>query len=57
MSKENNGPTVRRDLPGEVVAIKNVFITMRDGCRIASRIWLPADATAHPVPAILEYIP
>lgn len=39
------------------MAIENVFITMRDGCRIAARIWLPADANAHPVPAILEYIP
>ncbi len=30
---------------------------MRDGCRIAARLWLPADAEHHPVPAILEYIP
>lgn len=30
---------------------------MRDGIRLAARIWLPHDAGDHPVPAILEYIP
>jgi putative CocE/NonD family hydrolase len=30
---------------------------MRDGCRLSARIWLPEDAAALPVPAILEYIP
>lgn len=30
---------------------------MPDGCRLAARMWLPEDALAHPVPAILEYIP
>jgi putative CocE/NonD family hydrolase len=30
---------------------------MADGCRLAARIWLPDDAEADPVPAILEYIP
>ena len=30
---------------------------MSDGCRLAARIWLPADAETAPVPAILEYIP
>ena len=30
---------------------------MTDGCRLAARIWLPADAEVMPVPAILEYIP
>src|SRR5438270_7200776 len=34
-----------------------VWITLADGCRLAARIWLPADAEATPVPAILEYIP
>jgi putative CocE/NonD family hydrolase len=37
--------------------IENVWIPMADGCRIAARIWLPKDARAAPVPAILEYIP
>ncbi|HEY5700579.1 MAG TPA: CocE/NonD family hydrolase [Gammaproteobacteria bacterium] len=30
---------------------------MKDGCRIAARIWLPVDADISPVPAVLEYIP
>ncbi|MGD9387881.1 MAG: CocE/NonD family hydrolase [Gammaproteobacteria bacterium] len=30
---------------------------MADGTRLAARIWLPEDATHHPVPAIFEYIP
>jgi putative CocE/NonD family hydrolase len=37
--------------------IENVWIPMSDGCRLAARIWLPADAEKTPVPAILEYIP
>ena len=30
---------------------------MADGVRLSARIWLPDDAEANPVPAILEYIP
>ena len=30
---------------------------MPDGMRLSARIWLPEDAEATPVPAILEYIP
>jgi predicted acyl esterase len=30
---------------------------LRDGTKLAARIWLPFDAEAHPVPAILEYLP
>ncbi len=30
---------------------------MPDGTRLAARIWLPEDAEAAPVPAIIEYIP
>ena len=37
--------------------IENVWIPMADGCRIAARIWMPENAEAEPVPAILEYIP
>ena len=50
-------PIIRHDLPEKVLDIENVFITMSDGCRIAARLWLPATAEHHPVPAILEYIP
>jgi len=37
--------------------IENLFITLRDGTRLAARIWLPQDAERKPVPAILEYLP
>src|SRR3954447_2581077 len=37
--------------------IENLFIPLRDGTRLAARIFLPADAETHPVPAILEYLP
>lgn len=37
--------------------IENVFIPMPDGVQLAARLFLPADAQAKPVPAILEYIP
>lgn len=44
-------------LPSVVNDIENTWITMSDGCRLAARLWLPADAGTTPVPAILEYIP
>ena len=43
--------------PRTVEVIENEWITLADGCRLAARIWRPADAAADPVPAILEYIP
>lgn len=42
---------------GAPVILDPVWIEMRDGTRLAARIWLPADARAHPVPAVLEYLP
>ena len=44
-------------LPRAVREIENVCIPLRDGCRLAARIWLPEDAADDPVPAILEYLP
>ncbi len=32
-------------------------ITLADGCRLSARVWMPDDAAADPVPAILEYLP
>jgi len=43
--------------PRQIREIENLFITLLDGCRLAARIWLPADAEQKPVPAILEYLP
>jgi hypothetical protein len=37
--------------------LEHVWIPLSDGTRLAARIWLPEDAEADPVPAILEYIP
>ncbi len=45
------------DFPHAVREIEHTFIPLRDGTRLAARIWLPHDADQHPVPAILEYLP
>ena len=45
------------EFPRDVRVIENAFITVRDGARLAARIWLPVDAEEQPVPAVLEYIP
>ena len=41
----------------EVRTIETLWIPMPDGTRLAARAWIPVDAEARPVPAILEYIP
>lgn len=48
---------VRDAFPRRVREIEHCWIPLSDGCRLAARIWLPEDAEADPVPAILEYIP
>ena len=48
---------IRSDFPHQVREVENLFIPMRDGARLAAKLWLPEDAGDHPVPAILEYIP
>lgn len=45
------------DFPHPVRVLENVFVPMRDGARLAARIWLPEDAEQRPVPAVLEYLP
>jgi predicted acyl esterase len=45
------------DFPRVVRRLDHTWIQLSDGCRLAARIWLPEDAEADPVPAILEYIP
>ncbi len=49
--------SVMDSFPYKVREIENVFIPMRDGARLAARIWLPEEAERAPMPAILEYIP
>jgi putative CocE/NonD family hydrolase len=45
------------DLPHPIRDLGHVEIAVRDGTRLAARIWLPETAEDDPVPAILEYIP
>jgi putative CocE/NonD family hydrolase len=48
---------IRTDYPRRVREIEHTWIPLADGCRLAARIWLPEDADADPVPAVLEYLP
>lgn len=43
--------------PYPVREVENIFIPMRDGCRLAARMWLPEGVETRPLPAIVEYIP
>lgn len=36
---------------------ETLWIELRDGRRLATRLWLPDDARNNPAPAILEYLP
>jgi putative CocE/NonD family hydrolase len=49
--------TIRTDFPHDIVVRDNVRIPMRDGATLSARVWLPADAEANPVPALVEYLP
>ncbi len=48
---------IRTKFPRTVREIEHTLIPLRDGVRLAARLWLPADANERPVPAILEYLP
>jgi putative CocE/NonD family hydrolase len=43
--------------PRAVREIEHVLIPLKDGTRLAARLWLPEDAGRDPVPALLEYLP
>lgn len=45
------------NFPRKIREIENCWITLSDGVKLAARIWLPEDAEADPVPAVLEYLP
>ncbi len=45
------------EFPHPVRIVENVFIPMRDGARLAARLWIPETADSQPQPAVLEYIP
>jgi uncharacterized protein len=46
-----------RELPRRIREIENLTLPLSDGVWLAARVWLPEDAEADPVPAILEMIP
>lgn len=48
---------IETELPRDVRELQHVEIPMPDRTRLAARIWMPENAQAQPVPAILEYIP
>ena len=48
---------VVRDFPHGVREIPHLFITLRDGTRLAARLWLPDDVETRAAPVVLEYLP
>ena len=49
--------TERDEVLREVRQLEYVWIPLRDGTKLAARVWLPVDAEEDPVPAILEAVP
>ncbi len=47
----------RTRFPRQVKVIEHQEIPLGDGTILSAMIWLPEDAGANPVPAILEYLP
>lgn len=45
------------DFPRKTTENADLGIVMDDGCRLSARVWMPEDAAAYPVPAILEFLP
>ena len=37
--------------------VENEWLTLKDGTRLAARLWVPQGADRSPVPVVLEYIP
>ena len=44
-------------LPQSIRVVENIFIPLKDGSRVAAKLWIPEDADKNPVPAVMEYIP
>jgi predicted acyl esterase len=43
--------------PHRVTESPDMAIVLADGTRLSARVWMPEDAGANPVPAILEFLP
>lgn len=52
-----SGSTIRTEFPRTPQVRTGLFIPLKDGTRLAARVWLPDDADTSPVPAVLEYLP
>ena len=50
-------PEVVTGFPRKVRSVENFFISLRDGTKLAAKMWLPEDSETNPVPVILEYLP
>ena len=48
---------IKSEFSNPIREIENTWIVLRDGTRLAARIWLPVDAEHNPVPAVMEYLP
>ncbi len=44
-------------LPQSIRVVENIFIPLKDGSKVAAKLWIPEDAEKNPVPVIMEYIP
>jgi uncharacterized protein len=49
--------TIVASYPRAIHRLDPVWIPLKDGTRLAARVWLPVDADSSPVPAIVEYLP
>ena len=47
----------RTEFPNTISVIEHALIPLSDEVTLSAMIWLPEDAEANPVPAILEYLP
>ncbi len=47
----------KTDFPRKVKEVENFWIPLKDGTKLAARMWIPVDAGKKPVPALLEYLP
>src|SRR5262249_15597145 len=52
-------PRIRQvtHLPNRIRVVEHLWIPLADGCRLAAKLWLPANAETAPAPGIVEYIP
>ncbi len=50
-------PRLVTEFPHDVEIVENLFIPLRDGTKLAAKMWQPKSSRETPVPALLEYLP